>query len=236
MGGMSEILLFAARNRVLAALILVTITGVLATGLPKLRIDTRLELLLDRDGPKYELYLEAIEAFGSDNTTVFFIRDAKLFTPEKLEILQAMADELDALDSSVRDGEGTVTFVVEHLNERLGDVFVPIEQVGDHLGAVGAYDRRVAPIVEGQVDDPLQRHRPVQLRRPPLEASLLFHGVCASRRPTCLSRPSAGAGLLQVTSNACGPHLRSIFPVTIATTVFFNSFKLENVALTAVGS
>lgn len=99
MGGMSEILLFAARNRVLAALILVTITGVLATGLPKLRIDTRLELLLDRDGPKYELYLEAIEAFGSDNTTVFFIRDAKLFTPEKLEILQAMADELDALDS-----------------------------------------------------------------------------------------------------------------------------------------
>lgn len=95
---MSELLLFAARNRILAALILLVITGIFAAGLPKLRIDTRLELLLDREGPKYQLYQEAIEIFGSDNTTVFFIRDSQLFTPEKLEILQAMVDDIDALE------------------------------------------------------------------------------------------------------------------------------------------
>lgn len=98
MGSLSELLLFATRNKILALLILLVITGILASGLPKLRIDTRLELLLDRFGPKYQLYHEAMDTFGSDNTTVFFIRDAQLFTPGKLEILQALVDEIDALE------------------------------------------------------------------------------------------------------------------------------------------
>ncbi len=95
---MSGFLLFATRNRLLASLILLVVTAILASGLPNLRIDTRLELLLDRDGPKYQLYQEAMATFGSDNTTVFFVQDEKLFTPEKLERLQSLADELDALE------------------------------------------------------------------------------------------------------------------------------------------
>jgi len=102
MGGMSVVLLFSSRNRILASLIIMLITGILATGLPQLRLDTRLDLLLDREGTKYQHYLEAMETFGSDDTTVFFIRDAALFTPEKLEILQAMGDDIDALDSVER--------------------------------------------------------------------------------------------------------------------------------------
>ncbi len=98
MGSLSELLLFATRNKILALLFIVVITGILGSGLPNLRIDTRLELLLDRDSAKYQLYHEAMDTFGSDNTTVFFIRDAKLFTPEKLEILQALVDEIDALE------------------------------------------------------------------------------------------------------------------------------------------
>ncbi len=117
MGSLSELLLFATRNRILALVILLVITGILASGLPNLKIDTRLELMLDRDGPKYQLYQEVIKEFGSDNTTVFFIRDPNLFTPEKLEILQSMVDDIDALEpvekvdslfnlTSIRDRDG----------------------------------------------------------------------------------------------------------------------------------
>ncbi len=114
---MTPVLMFATRNRVLASLILLAMTVLLASGIPKLKIDTRLELLLDRQGSEYNRYQEAMKLFGSDNKTIFFIRDAALFTPEKLEILQSLVDELDALDAvekvdslfsltSIRDRDG----------------------------------------------------------------------------------------------------------------------------------
>ncbi len=114
---MDNLLLFSHRHKIAAILLLGLFTLILGSGLSNLRIDTSLDLLLDKESADYQRYLSAMDTFGSDNTTVFYIKDRALFTPEKLAVLQEMADELDALEqvervdslfslTSIRDRDG----------------------------------------------------------------------------------------------------------------------------------
>ena len=72
------------------------------TQLGRLRVDTSLDGLTDPDDPARAFSDETRQRFGSDNITFVFVRDRRLFTPEKLAHLEELVLELEALPAVER--------------------------------------------------------------------------------------------------------------------------------------
>ncbi len=64
------------------------ITAFFALQLPKIRVDASASRMMVKDDPNRVFYEKTIETFGSDNTTVIYVKDEKLFTYEKLEAIE----------------------------------------------------------------------------------------------------------------------------------------------------
>ena len=64
------------------------ITAFFALQLPKVRVDASASRMMVKEDPNRIFYEETIETFGSDNTTVIYIKDENLFTYEKLEAIE----------------------------------------------------------------------------------------------------------------------------------------------------
>ena len=90
-------LLFGANHPRLTGLILLVLTILTASGLPDVRMDTGFNRLISDNDPDKAAYRRSVERFGSDNTTVVYIRDPDFWTREKLQVMQQLHHDLESL-------------------------------------------------------------------------------------------------------------------------------------------
>ena len=93
-----RVLLVGLNHRLVTFLLLVLVTALTADGLTKLRIDTGLESLISDADPDRQAYLRVSEEFGSDNRTLIYVRDARLWSPAKLQALERLQDNVESLN------------------------------------------------------------------------------------------------------------------------------------------
>ncbi|MBM3650388.1 MAG: cyclic nucleotide-binding domain-containing protein [Alphaproteobacteria bacterium] len=112
-------LTFGARRPWIAAAIVLVASVIAAYGAIQIKIDTSYDRLISDTDPGWPDYQRTVREFGSDSTTIIFLRDSNLFTPEKLTLLDDLAVQLksvpgiERVDSlftalSIRDVEGQI--------------------------------------------------------------------------------------------------------------------------------
>jgi predicted RND superfamily exporter protein len=79
------------------ALCLLALTVLAALGVPKVRIDAGFDRLILEKNANRQTYQRLTREFGSDNRTIIYVRDAALWTPEKLAVLERLHRTLGAL-------------------------------------------------------------------------------------------------------------------------------------------
>ena len=87
---LQKLLLVGVERRFAAVLCLLVITALAAFGVPKVRIDTGFDRLISEKHADRQTYLRVTREFGSDNRTFIYVRDAALWTPEKLAALERL--------------------------------------------------------------------------------------------------------------------------------------------------
>ncbi|MBI3088345.1 MAG: MMPL family transporter [Candidatus Omnitrophica bacterium] len=114
---LERIFTFGARRRIPCVLLLVLLTAIAVNGLMKLRIDANYDSFMSANDPNYPAYERTIEEFGSDNTTIIYLRDPELFSQARLRRIEELASALSDLDAverveslfsalNIRDQEG----------------------------------------------------------------------------------------------------------------------------------
>ncbi|MFC1821899.1 efflux RND transporter permease subunit [Thermodesulfobacteriota bacterium] len=94
----SRILMLGVNHRLISLLFLVLVTCVTGLGLPKLRVDTGFSSLIPESDPGLPIYNQVAREFGSDNRTLIYIRDADLWSPDKLTALEQLHYALERLE------------------------------------------------------------------------------------------------------------------------------------------
>ncbi len=91
-----SVITWSRLHPVIVAIVAGIITAFFAYQLPKIRVDASASRMMVKDDPNRVFYEETIETFGSDNTTVIYVKDEQLFTFEKLlaieEVFYALYD------------------------------------------------------------------------------------------------------------------------------------------------
>ncbi len=112
-----NILTFGARNRLITAIIVLALSLFAIIGASKLKIDTSYDSLVSPEDPGWPVYNQTISEFGSDNTTIVYVRDQEIWTADKLAALENFVfaleevKDLESIDSlfhttSIRDRDG----------------------------------------------------------------------------------------------------------------------------------
>ena len=94
----SRIFMLGVNHRLISFLFLVLVTCVTGLGLPKLRVDTGFSSLIPESDPDVPIYNQVAQEFGSDNRTMVYVRDADLWSPDKLAALEQLHYALEGLD------------------------------------------------------------------------------------------------------------------------------------------
>ena len=94
---MGKVMLWSARHAKLVVAVIVAVSLVAAFLAVKVRIDSSTEGMMIEGDPAKAYHRETVERFGSDTVTVVFVRDKRLFTPEKLKILESLYYDLKDL-------------------------------------------------------------------------------------------------------------------------------------------
>ncbi|MEG3619535.1 MMPL family transporter [Magnetovibrio sp. PR-2] len=93
-----NVLEFGHRHKLLSIIMVILCTVVAVSGLLKLKIDTSYESLISKEDSGWPIYSETVENFGSDNTTIIYVKDEALWTPDKLFMLEELVRGLEDLD------------------------------------------------------------------------------------------------------------------------------------------
>ena len=93
-----RIMMMGVNHRLVSFLFLVLVTIFTLLGLPNLRVDTSFKSLIPQTNPDAPIYDRIAREFGSDNRTIVYIRDTKLWTPDKLAALEDLHYTLEGLD------------------------------------------------------------------------------------------------------------------------------------------
>ncbi|RKZ37307.1 MAG: hypothetical protein DRQ37_02165 [Gammaproteobacteria bacterium] len=93
-----RLLMVGVNYRWLTLAFLVLATLVTGQGLKDLRIDTGLSTLISDADPDRQAYRRVAEEFGSDNRTLVYVRDSKLWSVERLVALEKLHRKLEALE------------------------------------------------------------------------------------------------------------------------------------------
>lgn len=94
---MQNALTFGARHRVVTFLFLAVITVLCGMGLGNLRVDTSFDSLISDNDPTKVTYEAIKDEFGSDNTTIIYVRSPELWTEDRLLALEEMHFALEDL-------------------------------------------------------------------------------------------------------------------------------------------
>ena len=117
MSRVEKIFTFGGRNKLMALALVILFSAIALNGLKHLRIDTSYESLISEQNAGWSDYQQAVADFGSDNTTILYIKDDDLWTPETLFLLEELLFELEEIDKvekvesvfsalSIRDEDG----------------------------------------------------------------------------------------------------------------------------------
>lgn len=98
----SQLFLLGVRHQALVLFALILITLAAASGIARLQVDTSFDSLIPADDPARAVYQRIANEFGSDNRTLIYVRDANLWTPERLRNLEAMQRGLREVDHVAR--------------------------------------------------------------------------------------------------------------------------------------
>lgn len=127
------------RHRLLTFLFLTVTSVLLAIGIPQLRIDTSFDSLISESDPTKAAYEAIKEEFGSDNTTIIYVRDPDLWTEEKLLALEKLSFALEDLPF-VEKVESL--FNVRSIRDRNGDIESSVVLDGVPVDAAGVEQAR----------------------------------------------------------------------------------------------
>ncbi len=92
-----RILLIGANYRLVTFLVLMLITAFTAPGLLQVKVDTSFNSLISDSDPDRQAYLRVAEEFGSDNRTLVYVRDSKLWSEAKLAALERLQEQLELI-------------------------------------------------------------------------------------------------------------------------------------------
>lgn len=95
---MRRVLAVAAAYPAFTLLLLIALTLVCATMLPRLQIQIAAQSMQMDSDPLWQDYQQLQQAFGSDQLVVILVEDSELFSPDRLQRLKQLRDELEALD------------------------------------------------------------------------------------------------------------------------------------------
>lgn len=112
-----NILTFGARRRIISSFLVLVISAFAIIGASKLQMDTSYDSLVSPEDPGWPAYNSTIAEFGSDSTTIVYVKDQNLWTAEKLTVLENFVfaleelPDLENIDSvfhstSIRDVDG----------------------------------------------------------------------------------------------------------------------------------
>ncbi len=131
---LQQFMTFGARRRLATFALICLLTALAAVGTMRLRIDTSYDKLISETDPGWADYSKVVKEFGSDNTTIVYIRDSNLFAPEKLAVLDRLigdfeADaEIERVDSlfsapNIRDVDGSLEtgYILDSLPQDAGE-------------------------------------------------------------------------------------------------------------------
>ncbi len=94
---LNKVFLAGVEHRFATIVCLLALSVLAALGVPKVRIDTGFDRLISDDNADRQTYLRVTREFGSDNRTFVYVRDAALWTPEKLAAFERLHRALVAL-------------------------------------------------------------------------------------------------------------------------------------------
>lgn len=97
-----KLVLACLERRYVVVLCLLVATVLAAAGVPKVRIDTGFDRLILAESADRQAHQRVAREFGSDNRTIVYVRDAALWTPEKLAVLERLHRTLAALPMVAR--------------------------------------------------------------------------------------------------------------------------------------
>lgn len=90
------------RHPFLCMIALVVMTACFAAGLPRMTIDTSIQSLIsDKDAHRDE-YIDFINLFGSDRTTILLVEDPDIWSIEKLQAFEDLHYDLGDMKDAVK--------------------------------------------------------------------------------------------------------------------------------------
>jgi predicted RND superfamily exporter protein len=92
-----RLILWSHKHPWLIIILLLCVTILAGTQAFKIRIDSSARGMMIEDDPALDYYHETLKKFGTDNVTVIYVKDKKLFTPDKLKILEDLHYTLEEL-------------------------------------------------------------------------------------------------------------------------------------------
>lgn len=94
---MRKFLLWSQSNPWIVIITVILVTLVALYGARNIRVDASTEGMMIQGDSAQDYYHKTLEKFGTDNITVIFIEDKKLFTPEKLKSLDDLVFKFEEL-------------------------------------------------------------------------------------------------------------------------------------------
>lgn len=99
---MRRLMLWAHAHPVLSLVILALVTVSWAYQASSIKVSANFEAMMSDEPATRALYEESTDRFGSDKSVIVYVRDADLFTPDKLAALDAVVAELEDIPGVVR--------------------------------------------------------------------------------------------------------------------------------------
>ena len=116
----TKFFLLGIRHPRLVTIILTVVTLLAAAGLPRLSVDTGFDSLIPASDPARQVYQRVMSEFGSDNKTIIYIRDPKLWTPQQLARLEALHRAIEGLRGVTRVDSLFTLHTVDSANGKVG--------------------------------------------------------------------------------------------------------------------
>lgn len=114
-----RIITFGARQRVVTFVLLALLSALSLWQVPNIRVDTSYDSLMRQKDPARLEYDKVVAQFGSDNTTIVYLRATDLFTRERLAAIDRLTVELQNLDGVTRVES---LFTIRNVRGETGDL------------------------------------------------------------------------------------------------------------------
>jgi len=147
-----KLLLFSHNHPLVVVLLLLLISALAVVQLPSLQIDPSLDgLRMEKDNAQ-QVYLDAIETFGSDKINIIYIKDDSLFSPEKLLLVEDLSIQLESVKGVERVESifSTNNFKNEDNMLVTGPLVSWVPETNKEAGDLLA-DARANPIINGSL-------------------------------------------------------------------------------------